>query len=169
LKSTVQFTVLSLTQGDETYNQWLATLEFLAALPKGQLPLTVDTRFSQSDIYLANGGSEWYNSGVVVPDSVYIAEAEHTFDICKMIISDLLAREVRFKDLFWHFVWPELGERMKGNGCVELEEKKRDRGALLEQMVMGSEYKGEERGKYERRKEWNGYREEHPPWLPALT
>lgn len=86
-----------------------------------------------------------------------------------MIADDLVRREVRFRDLFWHLVWPEVGSRQqeeeKGLGGVEHEaEKSRDRGVVLEKMVMGSEYKGLEKGKYERRKEWNGYRKHFPYW-----
>jgi hypothetical protein len=60
--------------------------------------------------------------------------------------------------------WQEEGEM--GYGWAEAAvEKRRDRRAVLEKMVKGSGYEGEERGKYERRKTWNGYREYLPPWL----
>ena len=87
-----------------------------------------------------------------------------------MIANDLLEREVRFRNLFWHFMWPEVGKGKVASGCGEREESWRDRGAVLEKMVMGSAYEGEERGKYERRQEWNGYWEEEgtPHWLIAL-
>ncbi|KAH6694872.1 hypothetical protein BKA61DRAFT_623996 [Leptodontidium sp. MPI-SDFR-AT-0119] len=159
-----------LLQGDETHDQWLATLEFLTALPHRQLRLTIDAKFSQGDIYIANGGSEYYDSGVLVPPSVYISEAEHSFSVAKMVAEDLVNRDLRFKDLFWHFVWPKVGtwrgEGEMGYGWAEATvEKRRDKGAVLEKMVMGSGYEGEERGKYKRRKAWNGYRECLPPWL----
>lgn len=38
----------------------------------------------------------------------------------------------------------------------------RDKGSVLEKMVMRPLYEGEERGKYKRRKEWNGYRDYQP-------
>lgn len=64
-KISFQLTIPSLVQGDETHDQWLATLDLRAAFPKGQLRLTIDTSFSESEIYLANGGTQWYDSGVV--------------------------------------------------------------------------------------------------------
>lgn len=103
-----------------------------------------------------------------VPTSVYLAEAEHSFNVAKLVAEDLVKRGVRFKDLFWHFVWPKVGpwrgEGEMGYGWAELAvEKRRDTGRVLEKIVMGSRYEGEERGKYERRKAWNGYREYTPP------
>jgi hypothetical protein len=39
-----------------------------------------------------------------------------------------------------------------------------DRGRRLEKAVMGKLYEGVQRGKGERRKEWNGWRRDQPPW-----
>ena len=69
-------------------------------MPPGQLTLTIDTKFSQSEIYYANGGWEYGDSGVVVPVSVYNAEAEHTFSISQALVQDLVKHEVKPKDLF---------------------------------------------------------------------
>ncbi|KAH7306067.1 hypothetical protein BKA65DRAFT_559914 [Rhexocercosporidium sp. MPI-PUGE-AT-0058] len=159
-----------LLQGDETHDQWLATLDLLVALPQGQLCLTIDANFSQSSIYLTNGGSEYSDSGEIDQPSVYISEAEHSFNVAKMIAKDLARYGVRFKDLFFHFVWPKVGpwkgEGEFGYGWAEpAVEKKRDKGAVLEKLVMGSNYEGEVRGKYKRRKAWNGYREPLLPWV----
>jgi len=46
-----------------------------------------------------------------------------------------------------------LGNAREGDG------KARDKGRVLKKMVMGPLHEGEERGKYERSKEWNGYRD----------
>jgi hypothetical protein len=161
----------SLQQGDSTHSQWLTTLSLLSTIPQGQLTLTIDTQFSQSRIYLHNGGWEYGDTGVVVPSSTYISEAEHTFSISKMIADDFVERGIRFRDLLWHFKWPKIGE-WQGEGEAGLgrdeyweeTERSRDRGALLEKMVMGPNYEGEERGKFERRAQWNGYRDSQPPW-----
>jgi hypothetical protein len=135
----------------------------------GQLRLTIDTTFSQSEIYFANGGWEYGDTGVVVPDSVYIAEAEHTFSVSEMLAKDLIKHEIKLKDLFWHFTWPRIGkwhgEGEMGLGPIqEGEQWRRDKGRLLERMVMGPLYGGEERGKHGRRVEWNGYRDHQPPY-----
>ncbi|KAM3081307.1 hypothetical protein ACMFMG_004774 [Clarireedia jacksonii] len=108
------------------------------------------------EIYIANSGAEYCDSGVVIPPSVYISEAEHSFNLAKMVAEDLVKWGVRFKDLFWHFVWPKVelwqGEEEMGHSRAAAVVKKRDRGTVLEKMVMGSGYDGEEREKYERRK-----------------
>lgn len=138
-------------------------------MPRGKLQLTIDAKYSQGEVCHANGGDEYEESDVHVPCSVYIAEAEHSFNVAKLVAEDLVKSGVRFKDLFWHFVWPKVGpsrgEGEMGYGWeVDAVEKMRDRGRVLEQIVMGSGYEGEERGKYERRKAWNGYRDDQPPW-----
>jgi hypothetical protein len=104
---------------------------------------------------------------VVVPDSVYIAEAEHTFSISQALAQDLAKHEVKPKDLFWNFTWPRIGgwqrEGEMGLGNArEGEGKARDKGSVLETMVVGPLNEGEERRKYERKKEWNGYRDYQP-------
>lgn len=131
----------------------------LAALPQNQLALTISTNFSQGEIYYANGGWEYGDSGVVVPDSVYVSEAEHTLQVSRMIARDLVERGVRLRDLFWHFEWPMLKD-----GKGKTEERGKDTGRELEKMVMGPVYDGEERGKLERRQRWNGWMKHQPPW-----
>ncbi len=65
-----------------------------------------------------------------------------------MLAKDLAKHDLRLKDCFFYFNWP-----------VEISEDglDRDRGRLLEKMVMGVGYEGVERGKFARRQEWNGY------------
>lgn len=158
----------SLQKGDETHRQWVETLAFLKAIPAGQLTLAINTNFSQSEIYYANGGWEYGDSGVVVPDKVYIEEDEHTFSISHALAQDLVTHDIRLKDLFWHFKGPRLKRDIEdgedGMGDSERGRRRRDKGGALEKIVMGSSYEGEERGKYERRAEWNGYRDRQPPY-----
>jgi hypothetical protein len=138
-------------------------------MPQGQLTLTIDTNFSQSEIYFHNGGWEYGDSGVVVPDSVYTAEAEHTYNVSQTLANDLIQHGVKLKDLFWHFTWPRMRE---GQGVAEMglgsteqgNQRNMDPENVLEKMVMGSLYEAEEKGKFERRKEWNGYRDHQPPY-----
>jgi hypothetical protein len=90
----------SLQKEDETYEQWLATLEILKAIPAGQLGLTIDTCFSQSEVYFHNGGWEYGDTGVVVPDSVYLAEADFTFQISATLARDLVEHGIKLRDLW---------------------------------------------------------------------
>ena len=64
------------------------------------------------------------------------------------LLQDLAGSGVRLKDFFLHFTWP-----------VEPSEDglDKDRGRILEKRVIGSGYEGAERGKFERRQEWNVY------------
>lgn len=155
----------SLQKEDETYEQWLATLEILKAIPAGQLGLTIDTCFSQSEVYFHNGGWEYGDTGVVVPDSVYLDEADFTFQISATLARDLVEHGIKLRDLFWHFNRLKLtvfdGEVGKD---VSRELESMDRGQLLEKMVMGQLYEAETRGKGDRRMEWNGYQPYQPPW-----
>jgi hypothetical protein len=63
----------------------------------------------------------------------------------------------------WNFL-TRVGEvrRHLRNLTWEMSWSVRDKGSVLEKMVMGPLYEGEERGKYKRRKEWNGYRDYQP-------
>jgi hypothetical protein len=134
----------SLRPGNPTHNQWLQTIELLShKIPPGQLRLTIDPSFSQEAIYYCNGGEYQH----VLPH-VYVKEAENTWGFTQMLVKDLAGSGVRLKDFFLHFTWP-----------VEPSEDglDKDRGRILEKRVIGSGYEGAERGKFERRQEWNGY------------
>jgi hypothetical protein len=87
----------------------------------------------------------------VVPDSVYIAEAEHTFSISQALAQDLVKHEVKPKDLFWHSAWPRIGngkERAKwGWGTREREMGRRGiRGGCSRRWLWGSFMKGKREG-----------------------
>jgi hypothetical protein len=148
--------------------QWQETLAHLVTLPQGQLSLTIDTKFSGSDIYIHNGGWEYGDNGVVIPDSTYIAEAEHTFSVAEMIARELVQCGVGLRDLFWHLEWPLSTEEKSPQLQTEdrdeeaLWKKQRVRERVLEKMVMGEAYEGEERGKFEGRRKRNGYWEYQP-------
>jgi hypothetical protein len=108
----------------------------------GQLRLTVDLDFDKKRVFYMYGGE--YQG---VPDSCYTIEAEKVWNVSKKL-ADSLLKQTRVKKLFFHFRWP-FEEHKEGIP--------RDRGMLLEKMVMGESYDGIKQGKNERRHWWNGY------------
>ncbi|TAQ86712.1 hypothetical protein B7494_g4966 [Chlorociboria aeruginascens] len=106
-----------------------------------QLSLTIDLGFEISSMYHLFAGNYGPMSGVFYAD-----EAEHVWTVGKGL-ADSLVGHVQLKDLFVHFMWPYEDDK---------EEIPRDRGMVLEKMVMGENYESTNRGKNERRQRWNG-------------
>lgn len=65
-----------------------------------------------------------------------------------MLAEGLANIDWKMKDVFFHFAWPV---KETDDGLT------RDRGVLLEKLVMGEGYDSTQRGKYARRDFWNGY------------
>lgn len=116
-----------------------------------QLSLTIDLGFNQHSLYHSYGGDYQF-----VPDICYTREAENVWTVGKGLADSLIGR-VRLKNLFFHFMWP-FEDHKEGIPA--------DRGLVLEKAFMGAHYESTDRGKYERRHRWNGYRRDKEEGCP---
>ncbi|KAH8598457.1 hypothetical protein B0O99DRAFT_738715 [Bisporella sp. PMI_857] len=119
-----------------TYSQWQEAVSILLhdVLP-WHLSLTIDPQFDLQAI-LYSHGSDY----ITLPENTGVDEAEHVWTVCKRLVKSL-AENNRLENLFIHFLWP-------------FEEHKdgipKDRGAILEKIVLKEEYDSSARGKYDR-------------------
>ncbi|KAE9379642.1 hypothetical protein N431DRAFT_326718 [Stipitochalara longipes BDJ] len=123
--------------------QWQECLNIINdEMNSRQLSLTIDLGFDKRSVYYYYGGDYEH-----VPDICYTREAEKVWTVGKGLV-DSLVGHAQLKNLFFHFMWPF-------EDCEE--DIPRDRGMVLEKMVMGENYESNTRGKTERRHRWNGY------------
>jgi hypothetical protein len=123
--------------------QWQECLNIInSEIKPQQLSLTIDLGFDKRSVYYSNGGDYEF-----VPDSCYTREAEKVWTVGKWVACSLVGK-IQLKSLYFHFMWP-FEDHEEGIP--------RDRGMVLEKMVMGENYDSTSREKNGRRHRWNGY------------